>query len=107
MLFILAESAPSLSLGPIVMGLLGGLALFLFGIELMSEALKKAAGDGMRQILAKRLTAGEPNRLIAFRLESEIIEYLKRIFYFAKRVAKLAAEDAPAPQRTHSETAGD
>lgn len=57
--------------------------------------------------LAKRLTAGEPNRLIAFRLESEIIEYLKRIFYFAKRVAKLAAEDAPAPQRTHSETAGD
>ena len=43
--------------------------------------------------LSKRLVAGEPNRLIAFRLESEIIEYLKRIFYFAKRIAKLAAEN--------------
>lgn len=47
--------------------------------------------------LSKRLVAGEPNRLIAFRLESEIIEYLKRIFYFAKRIAKLAAAtDLPA-----------
>ena len=43
--------------------------------------------------LSKRLVAGEPNRLIAFRLESEIIEYLKRMFYFAKRIAKLVAEE--------------
>jgi len=44
--------------------------------------------------LSRRLVAGEPNRLIAFRLESEIIEYLKRMFYFAKRIAKLVgAED--------------
>lgn len=45
--------------------------------------------------LSKRLVAGEPNRLVAFRLESEIIEYLKRIFYFAKRIAKLVAADEP------------
>ncbi|MGI9239875.1 MAG: Na/Pi cotransporter family protein [Verrucomicrobiales bacterium] len=43
--------------------------------------------------LSRRLVAGEPNRLIAFRLESEMIEYLKRMFYFAKRVAKLAAAE--------------
>ena len=42
--------------------------------------------------LSKRLTADEKNRLIAFRFESEIIEYLKRMFYFAKRIAKLVVE---------------
>lgn len=50
------------------------------------------------QHLAKRLVAGEPNRLIAYRLESEIIEYFKRIYYFAKRVAKLAPHEAPSTQ---------
>jgi phosphate:Na+ symporter len=39
--------------------------------------------------LSRRLSADEPNRLIAFRLESEIMEYLKRMYYFAKRIAKL------------------
>jgi phosphate:Na+ symporter len=43
--------------------------------------------------LSKRLVAGVPNRIVAFRLESEIIEYLKRMFYFAKRIAKLVATD--------------
>ncbi len=36
----------------ITIGLLGGLALFLFGMEKMSEGLKKTAGDGMRKILS-------------------------------------------------------
>jgi len=39
-----------------VMGLLGGLAIFLFGMELMADALKAAAGDRMRSILAKLTT---------------------------------------------------
>ena len=34
------------------MGLLGGLALFLYGMELMSDGLKKAAGEKMKLILA-------------------------------------------------------
>ncbi|MCP4409699.1 MAG: hypothetical protein GY807_18525, partial [Gammaproteobacteria bacterium] len=42
------------------MKLLGGLALFLYGMEQMSEALKFVAGDGMKTILAK-LTS---NRII-------------------------------------------
>ncbi len=42
--------------------------------------------------LSRRLSANEPNRLAAFRVESEIIEYLKRMYYFAKRIAKLVAE---------------
>ncbi len=35
------------------MTLLGGLAVFLYGMEQMAEALKKVAGDSMKQILAK------------------------------------------------------
>ena len=31
--------------------LLGGLALFLFGMGAMSDALQKAAGDRMKQVL--------------------------------------------------------
>ena len=34
------------------MGLLGGLSLFLYGMAKMSEGMKKAAGDRMRNILA-------------------------------------------------------
>ena len=36
----------------LVAGLLGGLALFLYGMEKMSEGMKVAAGDKMRSILA-------------------------------------------------------
>ncbi len=38
------------------MRLLGGLAIFLFGMEMMSEALRKVAGDRMRDILARLTT---------------------------------------------------
>ena len=35
----------------IVFGLLGGLALFLYGMNGMSDALQKTAGDKMKKIL--------------------------------------------------------
>ena len=34
-------------------GLFGGLALFLFGMDLMTRALKRAAGDHMRDLLGR------------------------------------------------------
>ncbi len=37
---------------------------------------------------ARRLVAEEPNRLAAYTVEMDIIEKLKRIYYFAKRMAK-------------------
>jgi phosphate:Na+ symporter len=37
---------------------------------------------------ARRLVAEEPNRLAAYTLEIDILEKLKRIYYFAKRMAK-------------------
>ena len=42
--------------------------------------------------IAQRLSADEPHRFDAFRIESEIVEYLKRVYYFAKRIAKVIAE---------------
>ncbi len=48
--------------------------------------------DQAQEHLAQRLAAHEPNRLNAFRIETEIIEYLKRVYYFTKRIAKVVAD---------------
>jgi phosphate:Na+ symporter len=40
-----------------------------------------------------RLVATEPNRLPAYRMEVDVIEKLKRIYYFAKRLAKTVVTD--------------
>jgi phosphate:Na+ symporter len=42
--------------------------------------------------LTNRLTASAADRLALYRIESEIAEYLKRVYYFAKRIAKTVAE---------------
>lgn len=36
----------------IIFGLLGGLAVFIYGMNMMSECLQKAAGEKMKAILA-------------------------------------------------------
>ncbi len=44
----------------------------------------------------RRLVAEEPNRLASYTLEIDIIEKLKRIYYFAKRMAKsVTPEESP------------
>jgi phosphate:Na+ symporter len=48
-----AEGIDWLQLG---MGLFGGLALFLGGLEMLSEGLKKAAGQTLKDVLAKLTT---------------------------------------------------
>ncbi|HUT04902.1 MAG TPA: Na/Pi cotransporter family protein [bacterium] len=42
---------------PLVFGILGGLGLFIFGIQIMSDSLQKAAGTRLRHIL-EMLTGG-------------------------------------------------
>jgi phosphate:Na+ symporter len=42
-----------LSVKDIVFGMVGGLGLFLFGMGMLSDGLKKAAGDRLRRLLAK------------------------------------------------------
>jgi len=56
-----AGKTGTISWGLLVIGLLGGLALFLYGMEKMSEGMKKSAGNRMRTILA----ALTRNRFIA------------------------------------------
>ncbi len=51
-----ANSSSSLQTGMMTIGLFGGLALFLFGMEQMTEALKAAAGGGLQTILARLTT---------------------------------------------------
>lgn len=48
-----AEAKKSNWIFLLVMGLLGGLGLFLYGMEMMSDGMKKSAGDQMRTILRK------------------------------------------------------
>ena len=38
--------------------------------------------------LAERLVADEPNRIPTYSIEVDILEKLKRIYYFSKRMAK-------------------
>ncbi len=56
-----SDSSNAISWATLVMTLVGGLALFLYGMEKMSEGLKKSAGDQMRNILS----ALTNNRLVA------------------------------------------
>ncbi len=53
---VLLSLAHELPLGGILMGLFGGLALFLYGLDQMADALKLIAGDRMKTILAKLTT---------------------------------------------------
>ena len=46
------SSGSSIHWGFLIIGLLGGLSFFLYGMAKMSEGMKKAAGDRMRNILA-------------------------------------------------------
>jgi len=48
----LASLDGQLALGQLAMGLFGGLALFLFGMDLLANSLKAVAGDRMRALLA-------------------------------------------------------
>ena len=60
-------------------------------VENAKEEINRLADKAERH-LALRLTAEEPERLAVFRLESEIVEYLKRVYYFSKRIAKVTIE---------------
>ena len=58
---LFAGNGATIHWGFLVMGLFGGLSLFLYGMDKMSDGLKKVAGSQMRNILAT-LTQ---NRIVA------------------------------------------
>ncbi|MEP0548823.1 MAG: Na/Pi cotransporter family protein [Rhodothermales bacterium] len=63
-------------------------------IDAKSEIQRLA--DEAESHLAHRLTADDPDRLSLYRFESELIEYLKRVYYFAKRIAKAVEQRSVA-----------
>jgi len=67
-----------------------GMAQEVMGMKAAISKMMKSAE--MHQ--ARRLVAEEPNRLAAYTLEVDILERLKRIYYFAKRIAKAVVEEA-------------
>ncbi|MBK5939434.1 NAD+ kinase [Halochromatium roseum] len=58
----------------------------------MKQEISRIA-DSAAAHQAQRLVAEEPNRIPAYTLEIDIIEKLKRIYYFAKRMAKTVDRD--------------
>ncbi|MGB5334922.1 MAG: Na/Pi cotransporter family protein [Woeseiaceae bacterium] len=63
----------TIAVGPMVIALFGGLALFLFGIDQMTESLKAVAGDRMRAILT-RLTGSRITGALTGALVTAIIQ---------------------------------
>lgn len=55
-------------------------------IEMKSLINEQAESASLHQ--AQRLIAEEPNRILAYTIEVDIVEKQKRIYYFAKRMAK-------------------
>ena len=47
--------------------------------------------DDISGRLVQRLVAEDPHRTSTFRVESQLIENYKRIYYFTKRIAKMVA----------------
>ncbi|MDX1524372.1 MAG: Na/Pi cotransporter family protein, partial [Anaerolineae bacterium] len=47
------ETTNTIQIGALIMGLFGGLAIFLYGMEQMDNALKRVAGGKMKKLLAK------------------------------------------------------
>jgi phosphate:Na+ symporter len=50
------DSEPALALFPLITGLFGGLAIFLFGLDQASDSLRAVAGSRMRTILNRLIT---------------------------------------------------
>jgi phosphate:Na+ symporter len=50
--------------------------------------------------LSQRLLTDEPHRVEVFRVESDIISQINRLYYYAKRIAKVVAHEEPEPAET-------
>ncbi len=63
----------SLQIGAILMGLAGGLAIFLYGMELMTGALKASSGKRLKRLLA-RMTTNRFKGVLAGAVTTAIIQ---------------------------------
>jgi len=66
--------------------------------NMKDEITRQTDDAALHQV--KRLVAEEPNRIPAYTIEMDIIEKLKRIYYFAKRMAKTVAPEEIALEKS-------
>lgn len=59
---------------------------------LKSKADINTLGQSVDAYLLQRLLSDDPNRRVTYRIETEIIEYLKRVYYFTRNIAKVQKE---------------
>ncbi|MAE67794.1 MAG: NAD+ kinase [Phycisphaeraceae bacterium] len=66
-----------IELGPLIMGLLGGLAIFLLGLQQMTDGLKAVAGAGLSKVLAgltkNRFTAAITGAIVTGIIQSSSV----------------------------------
>jgi len=67
-------------------------------IDMKPEITAMTAGARAHQL--ERLTVDEPNRVDAYRIENDIIEDLKRIYYYAKRAARVGVPNGKPTETT-------
>jgi phosphate:Na+ symporter len=60
--------------------------LHVIGMKKVINALNESAAVHQME----RLVADEPNRLKAYKIEMDILATLKRVYYFTKRMARVA-----------------
>jgi len=71
----------------------------------MKDQIQELA-RGLEAHLAKRVAVDEPNRVLVYGLETDAVEILQRLYYFAKRLAKaVVAATAAKDQEGDSTTA--
>lgn len=51
--------------------------------------------------ILRRITADEPHRRVTYRMESEMLENLRRVYYFARKIAKVVLNQEPLPDYQH------
>ena len=76
-------------------GLLGGLALFLYGMQMMSDGLENAAGDRMERILEK-LTSNRFLGVAVGAVITAVIQSSSATFCAQARIASGAKEEQEA-----------
>ena len=75
-----------------LLSLLGGLALFLYGMQMMSNGLETAAGNKMKQILEK-LTSNRIKAVLVGAVITAVIQSSSATTVMGSRICKLGTDD--------------
>ena len=62
------------------------------GVSAMKKVVRSEEA-ALRDRYTERLTIDEPNRVATYRFEVDVMTHLKRIYYFTRRIARVAIPD--------------